>query len=251
MPFVKMHNIKKDFDTLEVLNGVSLDVNRGEIIAIIGPSGSGKSTLLRSLINLEEIDGGYIEVEGTVIASKGEGNPQKCTDEQLVKETYRKMGMVFQNFNLFPHKTAIQNVMEALIVVRKMDKAAAKEIAKKQLAHVGLTDKENAYPAKLSGGQRQRVAIARALAMNPDIMLFDEPTSSLDPELVGEVLEVIKKLAKEDMTMLIVTHEMSFARDVADRILFMDGGTVLMACPPKEFFAADNPRIQAFLSKSF
>jgi len=247
---VTIHNMKKSFGSLNVLNSVDLRVDKGEIVAIVGPSGSGKSTLLRCLINLEEIDQGYIQIDDTVLKSKGEGYPAECEDKEALRSAYRKMGMVFQNFNLFPHKTALHNVMEALVTVCKIPKPDAKKIAQEQLMHVGLTDKEDVYPSKLSGGQRQRVAIARALAMNPEIMLFDEPTSSLDPELVGEVLEVIKNLAKEDMTMLIVTHEMTFARDVADRILFMEGGNIVMDCPPSEFFASDNPRIKAFLSKS-
>jgi polar amino acid transport system ATP-binding protein len=246
---IKMTNICKSFGELLVLENVCLEVKKGQIIAVIGPSGSGKSTLLRCMNQLERIDSGVIEVEGVVIEAINAPGITPVSPKE-VKAILRKMGMVFQNFNLFPHKTALGNVIEAPITVAKMSKAKAIAIGEAQLEKVGLIDKKDIYPSKLSGGQRQRVAIARALAMNPDIMLFDEPTSALDPELVGEVLEVIKKLAEEHMTMVVVTHEMSFAREVADRIIFMDNKQIIADTSPKEFF--DNPthpRIKVFLEK--
>ncbi|MEL7563451.1 MAG: amino acid ABC transporter ATP-binding protein [Dehalobacterium sp.] len=250
MTMIRMSNIHKYFGSLHVLKGVSLEVSKGEIVSIIGPSGSGKSTLLRCMNQLERIDGGVVEIEGMVVEAAGDVNKKVTATHQEVRATYRKMGMVFQSFNLFPHMTALGNVIEAPITVNKMEKAAAIEIAEKQLAKVGLLDKKDAYPSKLSGGQRQRVAIARALAMNPDIMLFDEPTSALDPELVGEVLEAIKNLAAENMTMLVVTHEMSFARELSHRIVFMDEGQIIENCPPKQFFESpSHPRIKSFLEK--
>lgn len=250
MTMIHMSNIHKYFGSLHVLKEVSLEVNKGEIIAIIGPSGSGKSTLLRCMNQLEKIDQGLIEIEGIVVEVAGDIGVKITATPQEVRATYRKMGMVFQSFNLFPHMTALGNVMEAPISVNKATKAAAIQIAEKQLAKVGLLDKKDAFPSKLSGGQKQRVAIARALAMNPDIMLFDEPTSALDPELVGEVLGVIKKLAQEHMTMLIVTHEMGFAKEIADRIIFMDEGEILEDSLPKEFFENPrHPRIKTFLEK--
>lgn len=250
MVMIRMSNIHKHFGNLRVLKGVSLEVNKGEIVAIIGPSGSGKSTFLRCMNQLETIDSGVIEIEGMVVEAAGDVQEKVTAAPQEVRATFRKMGMVFQSFNLFPHMTALGNVIEAPITVNKMQKSAAIEIGEKQLAKVGLLEKKDVYPSKLSGGQRQRVAIARALAMNPDIMLFDEPTSALDPELVGEVLEVIKNLAKENMTMLVVTHEMSFARELSNRIVFMDEGRIIENCPPKQFFESpSHPRIKAFLDK--
>lgn len=250
MPILKMYDVKKSFGDLEVLRGVNFELEKGQIVAVLGPSGSGKSTLLRCLNNLEPINYGAIEVDGVIIQSVGDV-PQKITaTSKVIKETYKKMGMVFQNFNLFPHKTALGNVMEAPVVVNKMDKGEAEQLALEQLRKVGLEDKKDAYPSKLSGGQRQRVAIARALAMNPAILLVDEPTSALDPELTGEVLAVIKSLAKEHMTMIIVTHEMTFAREVADRISFIDEGVIVEDCSPSEFFdAPKHPRIKTFLEK--
>ncbi|MGI6630043.1 MAG: amino acid ABC transporter ATP-binding protein [Bacillota bacterium] len=250
MTMIRMSNIHKYFGSLHVLKGVSLEVKKGEIVSIIGPSGSGKSTLLRCMNQLEKIDAGVLEIEGMVVEAAGDVNEKVTATQQEVRAAYRKMGMVFQSFNLFPHMTALGNVIEAPITVNKMDKAAAMEIGEKQLAKVGLLEKKDVYPSRLSGGQRQRVAIARALAMNPDIMLFDEPTSALDPELVGEVLEAIKNLAKEKMTMLVVTHEMSFARELSHRIIFMDEGQIIEDCPPKQFFEApSHPRIKSFLEK--
>ena len=250
MIMIRMSNIHKYFGNLHVLKGVSLDVTKGEIVAVIGPSGSGKSTLLRCMNQLEKIDQGLVEIEGIVVEAAGDVGTKMTATPQEVRATYRKMGMVFQSFNLFPHMTALGNVMEAPISVNKVAKATAIQVAEKQLAKVGLLDKKDAFPSKLSGGQKQRVAIARALAMNPDIMLFDEPTSALDPELVGEVLSVIKKLAQEHMTMLIVTHEMGFAKEIADRVIFMDDGKILEDSNPKEFFEnPSHPRIKTFLEK--
>lgn len=250
MTMIRMSNIHKHFGSLHVLKGVSLEVTKGEIVAVIGPSGSGKSTLLRCMNQLEKIDQGLVEIEGILVEAAGDVDVKMTATPQEVRATYRKMGMVFQSFNLFPHMTVLGNVMEAPITVNKVEKAAAIQIAEKQLAKVGLLDKKDAFPSKLSGGQKQRVAIARALAMNPDIMLFDEPTSALDPELVGEVLSVIKKLAQEHMTMLIVTHEMGFAKEIADRVIFMDDGKILEDSNPKEFFENPNhPRIKTFLEK--
>lgn len=227
-------DIVKKFDDFTVLDGVSLNVKKGEIISVIGPSGSGKSTLLRCLNKIEEIDEGVIRIDG----------------DQLSKHNCSKLGMVFQNFNLFPHMSAIENVMEAPAIVKKMGKKEARELALRMLSDVGLQDKADSYPGQLSGGQKQRVAIARALAMKPEIILFDEPTSALDPELVGEVLGVIKKLAAEHMTMVIVTHEMAFAREISDRVIFMDKGKIVEEGTPKEMFEnPDHPRVQAFLKR--
>ena len=221
-------------------------MGRGEILSVIGPSGSGKSTLLRSLIALEKVDDGDIVIEGRPIALSGHDH----ISDAKIRERCRKLGMVFQNFNLFPHKTALGNVIEGLVAVLKTDKETAVAKGEKLLAKVGLSDKRDVYPCYLSGGQRQRVAIARALAMDPDVMLFDEPTSALDPELIGEVLAVIKELAAEKMTMIIVTHEMGFAREVSDRVIFMDGGLILEeAAPEKLFTTPDHQRIRAFLDK--
>lgn len=250
MKMIRMSNIHKHFGSLQVLNGVSLEVDKGEIISVIGPSGSGKSTLLRCMNQLEKIDQGVVEIEGVVVEAVSDKEKTITASQQEIKARFRKMGMVFQSFNLFPHMTALGNVIEAPMLVNKLSKAEAVQIAEKQLEKVGLLAKKDAFPSKLSGGQKQRVAIARALAMNPDIMLFDEPTSALDPELIGEVLSVIKTLAQEHMTMLIVTHEMSFAREISDRVIFMDGGKILEDCPPAEFFANPrHPRIKTFLDK--
>lgn len=234
---IKAKNIYKNFGELEVLKDVSFEVQQGEVISIIGPSGSGKSTLLRSLIGLEEMNSGELFVEGISVNKSG-------------KKAYQKMGMVFQGFNLFPHKTVMENLIEAPLVVKKEKKNEAIKRAEKLLNKVGLYDKKDSYPAQLSGGQKQRVAIARALAMQPDIMLFDEPTSSLDPELVGEVLTVIRDLADENITMLIVTHEMGFSRDVSDRVIFMDHGRIISdTIPEKIFVNPESERIQNFLTK--
>lgn len=249
MNIIKTKGLCKNFGSLEVLKDISLKVNKGDIISIIGPSGSGKSTLLRCLNTLEEINDGMIEVEGEAIALY-EDNKKVNISEAKVKEKCKRIGMVFQNFNLFPHKTVLQNVIEAPLIVNKMSRNEAVKDAEALLKKVGLFDKRDVYPSKLSGGQKQRVAIARALAMNPDIMLFDEPTSALDPELVGEVLGVIKDLAKEHMTMIIVTHEMGFAKEISDRVIFMDKGKIIEDSPPNKIFTnPDHDRIKAFLNK--
>ena len=239
---VKIHveHLKKSFGKLEVLKDVSADICEGEVVVIIGPSGSGKSTFLRCMNRLEEITGGVVVVDGFDITDRR-------TDINRVREN---VGMVFQHFNLFANMNVLRNLMLAPVDLRKADKQTAKARAEKLLARVGLADKAQAYPDQLSGGQKQRVAIARALAMNPNIMLFDEPTSALDPEMVGEVLEVMKELAREGMTMVIVTHEMGFAREVADRVLFMDGGYILEEGTPEEVLGnPKHPRTKDFLSK--
>lgn len=238
---IEAANLTKKFNNLTVFEDLSVEVGKGEVLVVIGPSGSGKSTFLRCLNHLEEIDGGKIVIEGEEL------NPK---DKKSIRKITTKMGMVFQNFNLFPHMTVIQNVMEAPTVVKKESKSEVLERAKKLLAKVGLEDKMDYYPSKLSGGQKQRVAIARALAMNPDIMLFDEPTSALDPELVGEVLGVMKDLAKEGMTMIVVTHEMGFAKEVADRVIFMDGGKIVEQGTPAQIFSyPKEARTKSFLEK--
>lgn len=229
---VKVHvkNLKKNFGSLEVLKSISADVHEGEVVVLIGPSGSGKSTFLRCLNRLEEITGGEVTVDGINIADKK-------VDINKVREN---IGMVFQHFNLFPHMNVLENIMLAPVELKKMTKDEAAETGLKLLRRVGLEEKAKIYPPQLSGGQKQRVAIARALAMNPDIMLFDEPTSALDPEMVGEVLNVMKQLAAEGMTMIIVTHEIGFAREVADRIIFMDGGYIVEEGTPEEILS--NPK---------
>lgn len=238
MIFVK--NLHKNFGKNEVLKGIDQHIKKGEVVVVIGPSGSGKSTFLRCLNLLEVPSNGEIIFEGTNI-----------TDKKLnIDKLREKMGMVFQQFNLFPHKTVMQNITMAPIKVKKQSSQEANKNGVKLLDMVGLTEKAEAYPASLSGGQKQRIAIARALAMEPDVMLFDEPTSALDPEMVGEVLAVMKKLAKEGMTMIVVTHEMGFAKEVGDRILFMDGGKILEEGTPEEVFNnPKNPRTIDFLSK--
>lgn len=240
MKMIEINNLSKCFDDLEVLRDVNLTVSKGEVVVIIGPSGSGKSTLLRCVNLLEQPTGGEIKYLGEDITHLG----KKVTD-------YRKhVGMVFQRFNLFPLKTVLENVMYAPVKLNKITPETAKEQALELLNKVGLMAKAGSYPSSLSGGQQQRVAIARALAMAPDILLFDEPTSALDPELVGDVLEVMKKLAKEGMTMIVVTHEMGFARDVADRVIFMDGGYVIEEGKPHDIFTQPkNERTKSFLAR--
>lgn len=248
MSFIEMKHIEKSFDGTPVLKDVSLAMEKGEVVAMIGPSGSGKSTFLRCLGQLEIIDGGSICVDGTYLA-KSEGTAKavyadKATQQQLLL----RMGMVFQQFNLFPHMTVLDNILIAPKMVKGMKEADILPTAERLLKKVGLWDKRDVYPSRLSGGQKQRVAIARALAMNPDIMLFDEPTSALDPELTGEVLRTIKQLAEEHMTMIIVTHEMAFAREVADRVIFMADGIIQEEGPAEEVFGAPkSPRTKAFL----
>lgn len=237
---ISVKNLQKSFGQLSVLKGINADVGKGEVVCVIGPSGSGKSTFLRCLNKLEEPTGGRILIEGIDITDP-------TTDINVVRQ---EVGMVFQRFNLFPHMTVLDNVALAPVQVRKEAREQVVDRAKKLLAKVGLADKAQAYPAQLSGGQQQRVAIARALAMKPRIMLFDEPTSALDPEMVNEVLDVIKALAREGMTMVVVTHEMGFAREVADRVIFMDEGRIVEeGTPEKVFGRAENPRTKAFLSK--
>ncbi|MBQ6999188.1 MAG: amino acid ABC transporter ATP-binding protein [Clostridia bacterium] len=238
-------NICKNFGKLEVLRGIDIEVNRGEVVAIIGPSGSGKSTFLRCLNKLEQINDGTIIFDGEVIAENG-----VYANDKVLRKIFKKMGMVFQNFNLFPQKSVIENIIEAPLIVKKEKKEDAITHARKLLNEVGLSDKENAYPCQLSGGQQQRVAIARALAMNPEIMLFDEPTSALDPELTGEVLAVMRKLAAEKNTMIVVTHEMGFAREVASRVIFMDNGVIVEEGTPDEVLSnPKNERTKQFLNR--
>jgi polar amino acid transport system ATP-binding protein len=249
MDMIKVENIRKKFGKLEVLKDVSLKVKKGEVISIIGPSGSGKSTLLRCLNYLEKIDDGKIEIEEKPIVFYENGKNMHISEGEIRKRC-KKVGMVFQSFNLFPHKTVLENIIEAPMIVERIEKEKAIKSAENLLDKVGLSDKRDVYPGKLSGGQKQRVAIARALAMNPDVMLFDEPTSALDPELVGEVLKVMKDLAKEKMTMLIVTHEMAFAREVSDRVIFMDEGKIIEEDQPEKLFTnPEHPRIKTFLDK--
>lgn len=247
MTFVNMERIEKQFNNQTVLKDVSLQMNKGEIVSIIGPSGSGKSTFLRCLGQLETIDGGSITVDGTVLASTGESGVQYA-NKQTQHDLLLRMGMVFQSFNLFPHMTVLENIMVAPRMVKGMKDSDILPIAEELLKKVGLWEKRDMYPSRLSGGQQQRVAIARALAMNPEIMLFDEPTSALDPELTGEVLKTIKQLADDHMTMIIVTHEMNFAREVSDRIIFMADGVIQEEGSPEQIFT--NPkseRTKAFL----
>lgn len=248
MSFIKMDKIEKSFDGLPVLKEVSLEMEKGEVVAIIGPSGSGKSTFLRCLGQLEIIDRGTIEVNGTVMAKTIGDGAAEYADKKTLHNLLLQMGMVFQQFNLFPHMTVWNNILIAPQMVKNMKAADIAPIAENLLKKVGLWEKRDVYPAKLSGGQKQRVAIARALAMNPSIMLFDEPTSALDPELTGEVLRTIKQLAEERMTMIIVTHEMAFAREVADRIIFMADGIIQEEGTPEEVFGnPKNERTKAFL----
>ena len=250
MSFSEMNHIGKSFGNLEVLKDVSLHMESGEVVSIIGPSGSGKSTFLRCLCELEKIDKGDICVGGEVMAEQPEGASKTVySSPDKVRQICRRMGMVFQSFNLFPHMTVLDNILEAPRVVKGMKDADILPLAEELLRKVGLWDKRDVYPSSLSGGQKQRVAIARALAMKPDIMLFDEPTSALDPELTGEVLRTIKQLADEDMTMVIVTHEMAFAREVADRIIFMADGVIQEEGRPEDVFEhPQNERTKNFLS---
>lgn len=237
---IKLNNIHKKFGDLHVLKGIDEEINKGEVLAIIGPSGSGKSTLLRCINFLEPPCDGDVHFEGKLITK----------DSKILNSYRQQIGMVFQQFNLFPNKTVLENITMAPILLKKYSTEEANEIGLALLERIGLLDKKNEFPSKLSGGQKQRVAIARALAMKPKAMLFDEPTSALDPEMVGEVLELMKNLANEDVTMIVVTHEMGFAREVADRVLFMDEGAVVESGSPKEIFTcASHPRTIDFLSK--
>lgn len=249
-PLVHAVNVTKAFHGNQVLKGIDMDVHPGEVVCLLGPSGSGKTTFLRCINQLESIDGGRIWVDGDLMGYDDRGGTlHHLTDKQIAAQR-REIGMVFQRFNLFPHMTALENIMEAPIQVKGEKKKAVRERALALLEQVGLKDKPSAYPAQLSGGQQQRIAIARALAMQPKLMLFDEPTSALDPELVGEVLKVMRQLAKDGMTMIVVTHEMSFAREVADRVVFMDGGVVVEEGPPSEVISnPQHARTKSFLSR--
>jgi polar amino acid transport system ATP-binding protein len=243
-------DVRKRFGRLEVLKGVSLEVPRGETVCVIGPSGSGKSTFLRCINHLEKIDSGRIEVNGHLIGYRERKGGLAEDSERSIARQRAEIGLVFQRFNLFPHMTALGNVIEAPVRVRKTRREDAVKEAEELLARVGLADKRDVYPGKLSGGQQQRVAIARALAMKPSLLLFDEPTSALDPEMIGEVLQVMKELALEGMTMIVVTHEMSFAREAAVRMAMMDDGRIIEEGPPQHFFdAPEHERTKLFLSK--
>jgi polar amino acid transport system ATP-binding protein len=247
---VEATQVRKSFGRSEVLKGVSLTIRRGEVVVIVGASGSGKTTFIRCLNHLERVQSGRILVNGHLIGYRETRGRMIEDRERNIARQRREIGMVFQRFNLFPHLTALGNIIEAPIQVRRIPKADAIATARALLARVGLADKADSYPAQLSGGQQQRVAIARALAMRPALMLFDEPTSALDPEMIGEVLEVMKELAREGMTMIVVTHEMGFAREVADRIIMMDDGQIVEEAPPEQFFTAPTQeRTRAFLAR--
>ncbi|WP_305071776.1 amino acid ABC transporter ATP-binding protein [Microtetraspora niveoalba] len=249
-PMVKAVQVHKSFGRVKVLSGIDLEVAPREVLCVVGPSGSGKSTFLRCINHLEKIDAGQLFVDGELVGYARRGGKMHELGERAVAEQRKNIGMVFQRFNLFPHMTALENVMEAPVRVRRETRATARERAVKLLDQVGLADRRDMYPAQLSGGQQQRVAIARALAMKPKLMLFDEPTSALDPELVGEVLDVMRSLAADGMTMVVVTHEMGFAREVGDAVAFMDGGVVVESGHPRDVLV--NPRharTAAFLSK--
>lgn len=246
MAIIEVSNLKKSYGNLDVLRQITFDVNKNNVVAVIGPSGSGKSTMLRSLVYLEEVNGGTIKVSGEYLVKDG-----KYPSHHEIKRITAKMGMVFQHFNLFPHLTVLENLEMAPRLLKREPADDIKRRSSELLEKIGLTNWAQAYPAKLSGGQKQRVAIARALMMNPDILLFDEPTSALDPELTGEVLQVMKDLAKEHMTMIVVTHEMGFAKEVANRVMFMDNGEIVESGHPSELF--ENPqfeRTKAFLNRS-
>ena len=239
-------DIHKGFDGLGVLRGIDLNVEKGEVVALIGPSGSGKSTLLRCLNQLETVDSGTIVLDDITLC-RTRGGKLTYADPATLRRITLKMGMVFQSYNLFPHMSVMQNLTDAPMRVKRLTRAQATERARELLAKVGLSDKADQYPYQLSGGQQQRVAIARALCMDPEILCFDEPTSALDPELTQEVLGVMRELARERMTMLVVTHEMSFARDVADRVIFMEDGLIVEEGPPEQIFHSDNPRTRQFV----
>ena len=249
-PLVRARNVHKAFGQNEVLRGIDLDVMPGEVVVILGPSGSGKSTFLRCINHLEAIDRGSIEVDGEQIGFRlAHGRLNRLSERQIAVQR-RKIGMVFQQFNLYQHMTALENVVEAPIGVHHQKPDEARRSGRELLARVGLSDKEDAYPRQLSGGQQQRVAIARALAIRPRLMLFDEPTSALDPELVGEVLATMRDLASQGLTMIVVTHEIGFAREAADRVIFMDGGVIVEQGPPGEVLVAPrHPRTRSFLSR--
>ena len=250
MDMLSVENVRKSFGGLPVLKGISLEVRLGEVLAVIGPSGSGKSTLLRCITQLERVDSGKITICGETLVSNNEQEKAVYADKQTRVKIGLHLGLVFQNFNLFPHFSVLRNVTEAPVRVLKKNKAEAERTARALLEKMGLADKADAYPCQLSGGQQQRVSIARALAMNPDILFFDEPTSALDPELTGEILKVIRELAAEHMTMVVVTHEMKFARDVADQVIFMDGGNIVEQGTASDVFGSTKEeRTKAFLSR--
>ncbi len=250
VPMVEAIGVRKVYGRNEVLKSIDMTVRRGEVVSLLGPSGSGKSTFLRCINHLERVDGGEISVNGHLVGYRRAHGKKYELRRKEIAAARRDVGMVFQRFNLFPHRTAIENVMEAPLFVKRRDKDEVRKQAKALLDRVGLADHADAYPSTLSGGQQQRVAIARALAMEPTLMLFDEPTSALDPELVGEVLDVMKGLAEEGMTMIVVTHEIGFAREVCDRVVFMDGGVIVEQGPPSEVFGnPQHARTQSFLSK--
>ena len=250
MPMVKAEAVHKSFGRLEVLRGIDLEVAPKEVMCMIGPSGSGKSTFLRCINHLEKIDAGRLSVDGELVGYRQRGNKLYELPDSEVCKKRSEIGMVFQRFNLFPHMTALKNIMEAPLLVKKESRTTAEAGARKLLDRVGLSDKVDCYPNQLSGGQQQRVAIARALAMEPKLMLFDEPTSALDPELVGEVLDVMRGLAKDGMTMVVVTHEMGFAREVGDSLVFMDGGVIVETGTPRDVLSSPkHERTKAFLSK--
>ncbi|MGO7168007.1 amino acid ABC transporter ATP-binding protein [Rhizobium leguminosarum] len=249
-PLVRARNVHKSFDQLEVLKGIDLDVMPGEVVVVLGPSGSGKSTFLRCINHLEAINKGFIEVDGEQIGYRLRKDRLEKLSSNGIASQRRKIGMVFQQFNLYPHMTVLQNVVEAPIGVHGESRKAATENALRLLERVGLSEKAGSYPRQLSGGQQQRVAIARALAIKPKLMLFDEPTSALDPELVGEVLSTMRDLAKQGLTMIVVTHEIGFAREAADRVVFMDGGNVVEMGKPEDVIGnPQHPRTQAFLAR--
>ena len=249
-PMVKAEAVHKSFGRLEVLRGINLEVQPKEVMCVIGPSGSGKSTFLRCINHLEKIDAGRLSVDGELVGYQERGDKLYELPDKEVCRKRSEIGMVFQHFNLFPHMTALENVVEAPVHVKRASRSAAEAYGRALLELVGLIDKVDVYPKQLSGGQQQRVAIARALAMHPKLMLFDEPTSALDPELVGEVLDVMRRLAHDGMTMIVVTHEMGFAREVGDTLVFMDAGVIVEAGKPREVLASpQNERTKSFLSK--
>ena len=250
MKILSANTRKKDFGKTEVLKDISVDVNEGEVLAIIGPSGSGKSTLLRCITQLETIDSGEIVICGETLVKTGENGKAQYADKKTCVRIGLNLGLVFQNFNLFPHFSVLRNITEAAVTVLKTPKDEAEKAAYELLDKMGLRDRAGAYPHQLSGGQQQRVSIARALALKPQLLLFDEPTSALDPELTGEILRVIRSLAAEKMTMVVVTHEMAFARNVADRVIFMDDGVIVESGTPQELFGnTQNDRTKAFLAR--